>query len=177
MPVGDDELKDYILDSTVQADRVIETAELRAIRENVLQIRMRSLLQHPAETPWLDGLLKTFVRVLHSLWTADTDLPHASARSDWLFDQIDVRGWAHTFGDEIGDNLVNVGRVAHIVLLLLPPSESPPEILTEYWSWVETRILDPLKEQFPELYDRIVEWRRKYVAEMADTDLTEEDLS
>jgi hypothetical protein len=46
-----------------------------------------------------------------------------------------------------------------------------------YWSWMEQRILAPIKEQFPELYDWLVDWYKQRIAEAADDALTDEDAS
>jgi hypothetical protein len=173
VPVSDDELARHLDASMVKDDKVIETAELKAIRENILRVRMSNWLQLPKEVPWLHTLLKVFIRVLKGLWRADANFSSVRARSDWIMDQIDVRGWAHSFGGKNGDNLVKVGRGAHILLVLSPPADVPPEIKDEYLSWIEDRILAPIKEQYPDLYSWIIEWQRRQVADMADMDLTE----
>lgn len=173
IPVSDDELARHLDAPTVKDDKVIETAELKAIRENVLRIRMSTWLQLPKEAPWLDSSLKAFIRVLKGLWSADADFSSVRARSNWIMDQIDVRGWAHSLGGENGDNLVKIGRGAHILLLFSPPADAPPEVKDEYWSWIEDRVLAPIKEQYPDLYSWIIEWQRRQVADMADMDLTE----
>ena len=48
-----------------------ETAELRAIRESVLRVRMGDWLQIPKEVDWLDSILKEFVRALKKQWEND----------------------------------------------------------------------------------------------------------
>ena len=60
-------------------------------------------------------------------------------------------------------------------MVLLPPVDTPQKVKDEYWSWVEDRVLAPIKEQYPDLYCWIVEWQRRQTTEMADTDLTEGD--
>jgi hypothetical protein len=172
VPVNGDELAHHLDASTVKDDKVIETAELKAIRENVLRVRMSTWLQLPKEAPWLDTSLRVFIRVLKSLWRADSDLSSARARSDWIMNQIDVRGWAHSLGYENGDNLVKFGRGAYILMVLSPPADAPQEVKDEYWIWVEDRVLAPIKEQYPDLYSWIVEWQRRQIAEMANMDLT-----
>ena len=96
------------------------------------------------------------------------------ARSDWIMDQIDVRGWAHCLGAEGGDNIVKIGRGAHILLLLSPPADASPELKDEYWAWIEERVLAPIKEQDSNLYSWILAWTREQISEMADMDLTGE---
>lgn len=172
VPVSDDELARHLDASTVKDNKVIETAELKAIRENILCVRMSTWLQLPKEAPWLGALLKTFVRVLKGLWRADADFSRVRARSDWIIDQIDVRGWAHCLGGEAGDSIVKTGRGALILSLLSPPAEASPKAKDEYWSWIEDMVLAPIKEQYPDLYSWIIEWQRRLVTDTANMDLT-----
>ena len=106
VPVSEDELAHHLAVSAIENGKVVETAELKAIRENILQVRMSTWLQLPKESPWLGTLLQVFSRVLTGLWRADVDVTSARARSDWILNQMDVRGWAHSLGKEDGDNMV-----------------------------------------------------------------------
>lgn len=173
VPVNDDELAHHLNASTVKDDKVIETAELKAIRENILRVRMSDWLQLPKEAPWLDTTLKVFIRVLKSLWRAGADLSSVTARSNWIVDQVDIRGWAHSFGAENGDTIVKTGRGAYILMLLTPPAHAPHDVKDGYWSWVEGKVLAPVKEQYPALYAWIVECEKRQISRMADMELTE----
>lgn len=174
VPVSDDELARHLNVSGVRDDLVVESAELKAIRENILRVRMSDWLQLPKEALWLDSTLKAFIRVLKCLWKDGANLADVTARSNWLVDQVDVRGWAHSLGAENGDNVVRLGRGAHILMLLTPPVNVAEEVKEAYWGWVEERILAPIQEQFPDLYAWIVEWQRRQIAEMAEVELNEE---
>lgn len=175
VPLDDEELEALLDGAQVAQGKVVETAELSAIRENILRVRMSTWLQLPKEHLWLDALLKTLVRVLKRQWADTADISGARARSDWIIDQIDVRGWAHSLGGEGGDNLVKTGRVTHIMLLLSSYTDLPPESRPQYWDWIEERLLVPIKEEAPELYAQVVEAQRQQVACFADADLEETD--
>ena len=177
VPLRDDELAHHLNTSTVIDDIIVETAEMKAIRENFLQVRMSNWLQIPKEAHWLGETLKVFIRVLHSLWNDDVDISIAKAKSAWILEQLDIRGWAHTLEPESGDNVVRVGRGAYIRMLFTPPSDVSQVVKDAYWSWVDEKILAPTKEQFPELYASIVEWQRSQISEMADMELTGSDAS
>lgn len=172
VPVSANELERCLRDSAVADGHVVETAELRAIRESVLRVRMSDWLRLPEEAPWLDGTIKAFVGVLKNLWKDGSDIEEISIRSDWLIQQIDVRGWAHSFVPENAENVVRIGRAAHILFLLAPPVDVPPHVADAYWNWVEERILRPTQEQFPEAYDWLVDWYRTQIAEMAESPLS-----
>ncbi|MEW8051279.1 MAG: HNH endonuclease [Candidatus Thiodiazotropha sp.] len=172
VPVNEDELEQHLNTSVVEEGEVVETAELKAIRENILRVRMSDWLQLPKEALWLDSTLKVFIRVLKSLWKDGADLSVVTVHSDWILEQIDVRGWAHSLGPENGDNVVRIGRGAYILLFTLL-IDATQEVKDAYSNWVEDRILVPIKEQFPDLYTWIVEQQRRQVAEMAETELAE----
>jgi len=57
VPVNVNELEDSLKGSTVADGGVVETAELKAIRESILRVRMSDWLCLPQEAPWLDGML------------------------------------------------------------------------------------------------------------------------
>ena len=173
LPVRENELAHHLNASKVENRKVIETAELKAIRENILQVRMSTWLQLPKEAHWLVELQKTFVQVLKDLWKTDANFSDVRARSDWIMAQIDIRGWAHMLEKEIGYNMVKTGRSAHILWALVLPVEESQKVRDEYWNWVEGRVLAPIKEQYPDLYSWIVEWYRREIAKMADMDLIE----
>lgn len=168
VPVRVDELELCLKESTVAKGKVIETAELKAIRESVLRVRMSDWLQLPEEAPWLDETLRTFILVLRNLWLGKIDLEEVTARSNWLVEQVDIRGWAHSIVPENADHVIRVGRAAHILLLLSPPTEVQKSVLHSYWDWVEERILVPIKEQFPDVYEWLVDYHRNKITKMTE---------
>ena len=174
MPVSEDELAHHLNDSPVENGRVSETTELKAIRENILQVRMSTWLQLPEEAYWFVELLRTFVQVLKDQWKTDADFSVARTRSDWLMAQIGIQGWAHRYGPEVGANIIKTGRSAHIMAVLTPPVGEPQKVREEYWNWVEGRVLAPIKEQYPDLYLELVEWHQRWIANIVDMDLIEE---
>ena len=94
IPATIDELERFLQESTVVDGDLVETAELKAIRESVLRVRMCDWLRLPKEASWLDGTLKAFVRVLKNQWVDGGDIEEITARSNWLVKQMDIRGWA-----------------------------------------------------------------------------------
>ena len=171
VPLDEEELEALLDASLIMQGKLVETAELKAIRENLLRVRMSTWLQLPKEAPWFDALLKMFVRVLKRQWKDTVDIAQARARSDWIVEQIELRGWAHSLGGEGGDTLIKAGRVAHIMLLLSSSTDLSPESRPRYWDWIEERLLVPIKEEAPELYAQIVEAQTQQVAYFADADL------
>ena len=168
VPVEDAELAHHLNASSVEKDNVIETAELKAVQENILCVRMSEWLQLPPEIVWLDSTLHVLIRVLKGLWRAGADLTAVTARSNWIMERINVRGWAHRFGVENGDYAAKVKQGLLTLILLTPPSGAPQEIKDAYWSWLEDQVLVPMKEQDPDLYAWVVEQEKRLVSEIAD---------
>ncbi|WPD25038.1 MAG: hypothetical protein SD837_10840 [Candidatus Electrothrix scaldis] len=172
-PVTEDELIGYLADATIKNDKIVETAELKAIRENILRTRMSSWLQLPGEVPWLHNTIKVFINVLKRLWTDEADFLVVTIQSNWILAQIDVRGWAHCLESENGDNLVNIGRGAYIQMLLRPLPEWQQTVKEAYWKWAESEVLAPVKQQSPDLYAWIISWQKRMIVEMASMKLPE----
>ena len=173
VPVSNKELEFHLDACQIQEDKLIETAELKAIRESILKVRMSSYLQLPQEAPWLNTVFQVFNQVLKGLWKADADFSSVRVRSNWLIDQLDMCGWAHSFGGAIGDNLVNTERGVQIISVLLPLVSAPPDVKEKYFSWVEDKVLARIKEQHPDLYSSIIDRVRILIANMADKDISE----
>ena len=173
VPVTEGELDRCLKESDVAFGDVVETAELKAIRESVLRVRMSDWLRLPEEAPWLDGTLKAFVCVLRNLWVEGADIEQITARSNWLVEHIDVRGWTHRLVPENADRVVRIGHARYLLMLLAPLNGVQRSIMEAYWNWVEERILVPLQEQFPEVYEWLVDWYRRRVADLAETDPSE----
>lgn len=169
MPINEEELDWHLKACEVVDGNVVETAELKVIRESVLCVRMSDWLQLPKESSWLHSTLMVYMSVLKNYWTDGADIADCIARSNWIADQVDVRGWAHRLGAENGDNVVRIGRGNYIFILLAPPIDTNQNIVDAYWNWVEERILAPIKEQFPDIYAWLVEWYKREVGKIAET--------
>lgn len=136
---------------------------------------MGTYLQLPKEAYWIDSSIKMFIQVLKDLWTTDTDFTSIRARSNWILDQLDFRGWAHFLGDANGKNFIKTGLNGYFVVLLTPPLDADQVIKKAYHSWAEEKILIPIKEQSPELYIWISEWYRNKIAELVDKNISREN--
>lgn len=178
IPVSVEELEKCLREATIINGKVIETTELKAIRESVLQARMNDWLQLPEEAPWLDGVLNAFASVFRILWNDEAGIENIKARSNWLIDQIDLRGWAHSFVSASADNVINLGRAPLILSLLVPPCSAQQCIADNFWNWVEEKILVPLLEEFPREYEWLVEWHRNYITDtVAHKSISEKEIT
>src|SRR5262249_14664125 len=94
VPVDPVELQHYFDFSLVRDGVLVENAELRAIREYLMKIRMSDALKLPKEGPWLESIMRVFTTALKNQWLNGVSEEVAAARSNWLWKQIDALQWA-----------------------------------------------------------------------------------
>ena len=176
VPLDQKELEQHLRGSSIENGKVIETAELKAIRESFLRVRMSDWLQLPEEAPWLDSTAKVMIRVLKGLWKDCADIPAVTVRSDWILELLDMRGWVHRLQPEDRDNFMRIRRGTYILLLLTLLSDAASHVKNAYWSWLEDRVLVPIKEEFPDLFAWLVDQQRKQIAHLANLELTEDGV-
>lgn len=174
VPITMDELQYYLSNTEVIVGALVETAELKAIRENLLSIRMSHFLQLPNEALWISSIMQVFSHTLKAQWSPEIDIEKANARSEWLLKQLDLRGWAHCFSGEGGMNILVNGYGTQIMALLFPPSDVPLEIEEKYLAWVEEAILAKLRENDSEIYDFLVARANELITNSVDSPFSEE---
>ena len=173
VPVEVDELIHHLESSSVENDEVVETLALKAIRENLLFVRLSVCNLSTEDENWLSSLFIAFREVLKELWKREGDTPKVRIRSDWILRQLDIRGWAQCFDKESAKYVVNDGYESHVMSLLLLPIEELPDLKDVYWEWLEKRVLVQIKEESPVLYLNLVERFRMLIASMVDEYVTE----
>jgi hypothetical protein len=155
IPVELEELEDFL--ATQEPDPATgllwESAELRAIRENLQRLRSTTILQQPPETPYLDRLRLTGFTAIRKIWT-DTSIPTptAIARTDWIWRNLTSSpvDWAHTIVDPAGVLAPTTGFLNEVsALLMLPITEL--ERGRAFRDWLEAVVLAPLEMVSPEI--------------------------
>ncbi|MDP1931603.1 MAG: HNH endonuclease [Gammaproteobacteria bacterium] len=162
IPLDEDELMHHIQESGVRDGDVIESLGLRAIREYILKIRMGNWLTLPEEALWIESIFRTLSAVLKRLWQGDEESESIIAKAEWVLELFDLRGWAHRLIGDMGDEVGNTARLPYVLLLISVPPEMSEGRHEEYWNWLDSKIVIPMKEEYPELYDLIVDAQKKY---------------
>ena len=147
VPVTQHELEYHLVASAIQEGKIVEVAELKAIRENILCIQMSGWLQLPKEHFWVDTFLTAFVLTLNGLWSAGTDLSNMRAFSEWIVGSVDVLGWFQNLADKNKDSMNPIEYETRGIRMLMISTRVSPEVLKDYWAWIEDRILSRMKEQ------------------------------
>lgn len=174
MPIDEKEINHHLNSALIIEGVLQESAELKAIRENILQTRMTNTLVLPNEANWLDSLMQVMRRVFKSQWTPEIDDDTARARSNWLIQFLDLRSWSSALGQEGGSRIALNGYEATIMLLLAPPEKSSIEVIERYWHWIEDTIIKQLKNENPDVLSKVVQHTKKLIADVIKMNDTKE---
>ncbi|HEC58760.1 MAG TPA: hypothetical protein ENI24_04240 [Methylophaga sp.] len=173
IPLTSEELNYHLNKGLIDKGVLRETAELRAIRENILQLKMSHLVQLPRDHAWLAQLLKLLSDNIKTQWLQSSDSEISIARSEWLLQLIDYRGWAHCFIGNTGFHMAKFGAGLTISTLLLAPENLTPEVKKHYWEWLEDRLIKPLKENDPNSYEWIVSMAQNEIEKLSNDEYFE----
>jgi hypothetical protein len=161
VPFASDELVSLLTLAPILDDQLVETAELKAIRESLLRLRMTDAVQLPQEHVWFDGFLVAFTRALRAQWNGEDTVMAARLKSNWIVGLFDIRGWAHRMAPD-GFNPAARYRAQLLMLMMLP--EAPEELREAYWSWLTDVVLNPIRQQSPGLFEDLVAGVSEHIA-------------
>lgn len=164
IPVEPTELESALQAASVENGLVVESAELRAIRESILKTRMTNVLQIPKELPWLTGCHNAVRDLLTSQWKAGFSVDVARARSEWLAKLVDPRGWSHRMpGSRAGDLRTMHYRQHLLALIAAVPTDQPPAVLRAYAAWLNESIVKEIAETDPENMSWLIETAKEMI--------------
>lgn len=156
IPLTKEELDHCLTSAEIFDGQLVETAELKAIRENLLRIRMSRFLQLPKEASWLASTIQVFSHTLKAQWHPDINEVTSRARSEWLLNLLDIRGWAHCYNGDSSLHIAEQGYGTQIMALFFLPSNIAVEVKEKYQEWIENRLLVKLQEEDPAIYSWMI---------------------
>jgi hypothetical protein len=162
VPVHAGDLAEMLSASPVQDDKVVENAELKAFRESHLVARMSNSLQLPREALWIENVMRALLEVLKLQWQDGLDTNHSRARSNWLLELLDIRGWAQRINPK-PQALASEVRYRGLILGLSLAQDIPHTQRASYWQWLEEAVLQQIKQTDPELYQALIAQIRSHI--------------
>jgi hypothetical protein len=150
---------------------LIESAELRAIRENLQRLRSTTIVQQPGETPYLDRMRLTGFIAMRNLWKDSAiPIPTAIARTEWLWRNLMSTpiDWAHTITDQTGVIAPTAGFMNEASSLLLAILTPDLERAQAFRNWVQATVLAPLELMSPEILDDLASFVHARIRGLAD---------
>lgn len=119
VPVDKDELVQQIELAAVRDGVLVETGELRGLRENLRLLQQRRWLRLPLEQYWFNAFSTTIAAAIRAQWRDDLDDGVARARSRWLLELADLRNWAGAVSEGNAANLARLGAAIPLQGLML----------------------------------------------------------
>ena len=169
VPIREDELFFHLDRARLHEGAFVETAELRAIRESLLRLRMKKMLQIPGEVPWVQKSMSAVARCIRRIWQSKAERNEAAAYAQWLLGLLDVRGFAASAltGNERAFALY--AYAGQILQLMTPLNEVSAATEDAYYDWIDTAILEEIKQTQPEVFVWLVEQARALIAHSTQT--------
>ena len=153
-PIDTEELSELVIKAEVNDGRLIEPAELRALRESVARVRMSDILQVPEEIPWLNQVSVACIRVISQIWQEENNDSDAQVKSEWLVDLGNPTLWAHRFC-EPGMSIDQV-RCLWFTRLVFQSTGREDSAAVRYRNWLDAQVIVPLQEEEPELFNIVI---------------------
>jgi len=152
VPLERDELARRIADSSLAGEdgnvEIVETGELRAIRENIRLAQARGWFDPAIDIIWLTQTHLALSETLMEQWTADASDQLSAARSNWLLALIDLQHWADSVVNRHLD-LAAYGRILDISKLVAVAPQLPDQPRERLNRWLERELIAPFLEREP----------------------------
>ena len=109
--------------------------------------------------------LGAFSKAVKAIWKTASVKAEAEARADYLLAQFDVRKWASSAVEGHEREFALQAYAVHALQVASPPLDAGKTVTDNYFEWVSERLLKPIKEYEPEIYEWIVtRWRELIVS-------------
>ncbi|MFT5852402.1 MAG: hypothetical protein ACI87J_002378 [Colwellia sp.] len=163
------ELDFWLSKALVQGNGIIETFELKSIRQYLLKLKMSNSIQLPRDAQWIIDMTKVISHSLKGLWGCDLSEDEKIAKSNWLYDILDYRGWASFHQTQAGEGLAVNGMAMKINSLLIRSVDNI-QIGVMYWQWLDKHVIEPLKSDEPVVYRAVVELAKNEISRQIHDD-------
>jgi hypothetical protein len=135
-----------------------ESAEFRAIRENIGLARIAEVPRFPAEMRWFVAATMAIQHAVIQLWNREPDHAKAARLADSVLDlRPEPEDWIACWEGAPPPEWCSAVHRVMTASLCLPFEIEAPEATDAYNDWLESRVLGPLRVKAPRTYDAIVE--------------------
>jgi hypothetical protein len=135
---------------------------------------MSNYLQMPREAAWLNAVVVAIRQTLAFQWASGYDEKRTPARSEWLIDLLDMRGWAHRFGRDGCHRIFLDLYGMHIMVLLNAPDKANIDVKSIYLKWIEDRLLIRIREEEPALYSWLITRTKQFISDIVQRGMSED---
>lgn len=166
IPIEIEELIKALECSNIIDGILLETAGLKFIRQNFYQVKMGNWLKIPDELVWIENTIKNLNNTLINLWNSEDDVQKLIIKSDLIYSLLDIRGWVCKLSPEINTEIFNNIYGINILSVIISVYQINDKNQIQFINWVEKKIINPLKIDYPEVFSWVVENFKLKVVEL-----------
>lgn len=146
-----------IFDASINnVNGLVESAELKAIRQNMILIKSSEFIELPRDAEWLINLMSSLSYYLKSIWDRYEDDSKCKAISNWIYHLIDYKTWAECYTNQVGEGFAQNADMLRVNSLLHSHDITRIDRKKSYHNWLTTEILDDVKHSNPNLYRELL---------------------
>lgn len=169
VPVDPDELEQLLRAALFDQDnQLIESPELRAIRQLLMRIRSSDMVQYPLEAPYLTRLRLACILAIRRLWQDDNmPVDRTVALTNWVWINVAPSpiDWERTAHDGIP---VREQYVRHLTPLFSPMGRLKPTRYKAFLKWIEQAVLEPLLPANDSLIDDLAKQLKIEIGQLVE---------
>jgi hypothetical protein len=159
-PIDRSELDRELRRAKFAAEGLIETEELRALRQSVMRIRSSGALSQPLETKLLDDLRLACVLEIRQLWSDESLSPdQAASLCSWVWKYVSPcpLQWSHTIREPSQVMAPEQAFVRYVAMLLQPMLLLKGSRYKHFIKWCDEMVLEPLTLSNGKVLDQIAD--------------------
>lgn len=167
VPATDAELLEQIDRANLAEGAIVETPELRAIRESLLIGRRTSVFIQNDE-PWLGAVRLAFVNAIRELWQRSAGIEETLAKTNWLLAFLpDPLNWCLRPEDETAWTVATQQTAAQYAMLASFFINDDAR-RQQYINWIEPALIQPVQVNQPWLWQTTLGAVKNYVKKVLE---------
>jgi len=170
IPVEPDELEQWLRAAPFDQDnQLIESPELRIIRQQLMHIRSSGMIQGALEIPYFTRLHLSCILNIRRLWQ-DESLPvdRTVTLTSWVWEYLAPSpiDWDQNAKSAEANCLVREAYVLHLTQLFSPMGRLNPTRYEAFLEWIDRAVLEPLLPANSNLIDDVAEQLKSEIGQL-----------
>lgn len=164
IPLSLEELNYYFDNSRIENTKLVETKELKIIRDYMKALQFSPYIKFQRDILWIHELHISICSLIRAQWNMDIDLDIIIARSNWLIELISFKNWLIDEEFEIKQAFSNRTHVIAIASLFYPMNSIPQDKMQLYLEWLDS-IISAIKINAPLQYQSLVDYCENFMSQ------------
>ena len=166
VPIEAEELTRHLLATRFSGDQMLESGELRVIRQTVNRFDSLGLLKGEEARTLSEGMARACVEVIRNLWIDDSiSVEVAAALSNWIWSRLPVTTYLAWKGPPEGKSPTPLEEFVsgRLGLPLVAPMMESVERRSAYRQWLEWTVISPVRSASVELVEHATSHIRRTI--------------